>query len=132
MGDAVPNTEIECPDCGSFATRPRATSQWQTEKLSVSYFMGSFGLGKKDQATFGNPKWVQAFRSRQIGAVCDSCKYEFDIDTLVRAHSSGAVNVAAEKRSAAERIRDLVELRTAGLITEDEFQQKRSDILRGV
>ena len=81
---------------------------------------------------FDNPKWVEEFRSRQIGAMCDTCKYEFDLDTPVRAHSSGAVNVAAEKRSAAERIRDLVELRTAGLITGDEFQQKRSDILRGV
>jgi hypothetical protein len=98
----------------------------------MSYFMGSFGLGKKDQATFGNPKWVQAFRSRQIGAVCDTCKYEFDIDTLGRTHSSGAANVATEKRSARERMKDLVELLAAGVITEDEFQQKRNDILRGL
>ncbi len=28
--------------------------------------------------------------------------------------------------------KDVVDLRVAGLITEDEFQQKRNDILRGV
>jgi hypothetical protein len=110
----------------------QATSWWQGEKLSFSYWLEVDGFGRKRGAIFENPKWVHAFRARKIGAVCDTCKYEFDLDTPVRAHSSGAVNVAAEKRSAAEWIRDLVELRTAGLITEDEFQQKRSDILRGV
>jgi len=84
------------------------------------------------QPAFDNPKWVQAFRSRQIGTVCDSCKYEFDIDTPIRTRSSGAANDATEKRSAAERMKGLLELRVAGLITDDEFQHKRSDILRGV
>ena len=98
----------------------------------MSVFMEIFGFGKKEQATFGNPKWVQAFRSGQVAAVFDSCKYEFDIDTPIQARNSGAANVATEKRTAAERLKDLVELRAAGLITEDEFQQKRSDILRGM
>jgi len=82
--------------------------------------------------TFNNPKWVGKFRSRQIGAICNFCKYEFDVDTPARARNSGAANVATEKRSAVERMKDLVELRAGGVITEDEFQQKREDILRGL
>jgi hypothetical protein len=128
----MPNTEIQCPNCGSFATRPRATSWWQREKLSASYWMEADGFGRKRGATFENPKWVQAFQARKIGAVCDTCKYEFDTDTPARARSSSAANVATEKRTLAERLKDLVELRTAGLITEDEFRQKREDILRGL
>lgn len=116
----MPNTEVQCPNCGSFATRPKATSQWQSEKLYWSDVVGSLGFGKK-QVTFDNPKWVQAYRARKIGAVCDTCKYEFDLDTPIRARSSGAANVATEMRSPAERLKDLVELRAAGVITEDEF-----------
>jgi hypothetical protein len=125
----VPNTEIQCPVCGSFATRPRATNSWQSDKLYWSDVVGSFGFGKM-QVAFDNPKWVQSFRSGRVAAVCDSCKYEFDVNTPQR--KTGAVNVAAEKRSAAERMKALVELRAAGLITEDEFQRKRDDILRGL
>lgn len=131
-GVTVPNTEIQYPNCGSFAVRPRATSWWQREKLSSSFWLEADGFGSKRGATFENLSWVQAFQARKIGAVCDTCKYEFDLDTPVRVRSSGVTNVAAEKRSAAERMKDLLELRAAGLITEDEFQQKRSDILRGV
>jgi len=97
----------------------------QSEKIFAYEFFGQ-------RVAFDNPKWVQAFQARKIGALCDTCKYEFDVDTPVRARSSGAANVAVEKRSAAERLKDLVGLRAAGLITEDEFQQKRSDILHGV
>jgi hypothetical protein len=97
----------------------------QSEKMFAYEFF-------EQRVAFDNPKWVQAFRSRSFGAVCDTCKYEFDIDIPIRVSNTGAANVATEKRSAAERLKDLVELRAAGLITEDEFRQKRSDILRGV
>jgi hypothetical protein len=103
----------------------------QSDKLYWSDVVGSFGFGKM-RVAFDNPKWVQRFRSGQVAAVCDSCKYEFDTDTPARARGSGAANVATEKRTLAERLKDLVELRAAGLITEDEFRQKREDILRGL
>jgi hypothetical protein len=119
----MPNTEVQCPNCGSFAIGLRVTS-------NLYYFMAVFANGSP--IGFDNPKWVQAFRSGQIGAVCSTCRYEFDVNTPVRRHSFGTGDAPAEKRSVAERMKDLVELRAAGLITEDEFQQKRSDILRGV
>lgn len=122
----MPNTEVQCLNCGSFATRPDQPIGWSGLGSST---VQELLLGRK---AFDNPKWVQAFRSRQVAALCDTCKYEFDIDSPVRGRSSGAANVAAEKRSPAERMKDLLELRAAGLITEDEFQQKRSDILCGV
>jgi hypothetical protein len=94
--------------------------------------MEADGFGSKRGATFENPKWVQAFQARKIGAVCDTCKYEFDLDTPVRERNSSAADIAAEKRSPAERMKDLLELRAARLINEDEFQRKRDDILRGL
>ena len=97
----------------------------QSEKMFAYEFFGQ-------RVAFDNPKWVQAYRARKIGAMCGTCKYEFDADTPIRADNSSAANIAAEKRSAVERMKDLVELRAAGVITEDEFQQKRSDILAGV
>ena len=97
----------------------------QSEKMFAYEFVGQ-------RVAFDNPKWVQAFQARKIGAICSTCKYEFDTDTPARARNSGAANVATEKRTLAEQLKDLVELRAAGLITEDEFRQKREDILRGL
>ena len=125
-GNAMPNTEVQCPNCGSFATRPRATSWWQNEKMAMS----RMSLGQRQ--AFDNPKWVRAFRSGQVAAVCDSCRYEFDVNTPIQQREAGAANVATEKRTLAERLKDLVELRAAGLITEDEFRQKKEDFLRGL
>ena len=112
--DSVPKEQIQCPNpnCGSFDI----------------HAVG--GIYDVYNAKFDNPKMIQKFRSRQVGAECNICALKFDASTAVAQPIAGSVVSSGQKRPVAERLKELEDLRAAGAITEDEHRSKREGILR--
>lgn len=110
---------VPCPHCHSTATVPLPN---MGDKLGTVFSLAFRKPGK--DLTFNNPELVRQFNAGQITAVCTACRKNFR-----RKPESGEVN-AAPPRSATERLKELEQLRAEGLITSEEYQAKRSDILK--
>jgi hypothetical protein len=90
-----------------------------------------FGFGDN---SFGNPKHVRDFKKLKIGASCRTCNFWFDANTVVAKPSSGGalmpVQGGGQQRTIAERLSELDDLRKAGVITQEEYNRKREEILQ--
>ena len=109
---------VPCPNCHSTATVPLPG---MGDKVS-SVFSLAFRKPGKD-LTFNNLELVRQFNAGEITAVCTACR-----KTFRRKRGEGEVR-AASPRSAAERLKELEQLRAEGLITPEEYQAKRTEIL---
>lgn len=110
---------VACPYCNSTTTIPLPN---MGDKLT-SVFSLAFRKPGKD-LTFNNPELVRQFNAGQISAVCTACR-----KTFRRKHGSDEVK-AVPSRSAAERLKELEQLRSENLISEAEYKEKRTDILK--
>jgi hypothetical protein len=91
------HTQVECPYCGSFDTRPMFGSgifaPGRNSLLRLLNFLLEIRTwGATSDATwtrrynfsFDNPRWVKRYKKGKkacIVAICDACKSRFDADT---------------------------------------------------
>ncbi len=114
------NTQVQCPNCGSFATVPILGLSDELVGIFVSPKL----------VLFDNPKVVQRFMKGKLKARCNTCKYVFDANTRPRnTIAENSLNVGI-RQSVAERLTQAEELRAKGFLTEEEYKRKREDILR--
>lgn len=110
---------VACPYCNSTTTVPLPSLG---DKLT-SVFSLAFRKPSKD-LTFNNPELVRQFDAGQIAAVCTACRKTF------RRKNGGGEVTALPSRSAAERLKELEQLRAENLISETEYKEKRTEILK--
>lgn len=114
---------VPCPFCGSDATLPLPGLG---DKVSTVFGLAFARRGQ--DLTFNNPELVRKFTAGQIDALCKACRKRFHHRTA----AAEAPPPAGPARPAVERLRELEELRAAGLLSDDEYRAKRAEILRGV
>jgi hypothetical protein len=107
--------QIQCPNCSSYDTRLLVTVS--EENPLGEFFRELF----KINGPSAYQKNVDRFLKGQIEAVCERCKFQFDVNTP----SSKSVSSSAEGKLA-----ELERLRVKGLINENEYKQKREEILK--
>jgi len=127
----MPSTAVQCPNCGSFATRPtHGDDQLNRERNAWARIASDLSFGRKP-FTFDNPQWVQKFKDLQVAAVCDTCKFIFKANIEIP-EASANTGASDPKRNLAERLALLEQLRAKGLVTDEEYDRKREDILRSL
>lgn len=124
------NTEVRCPNCGSFATKPtHGESEAALEKDSWATIASDLSFGHS-RFSFENLKWVQKFKRLEIGARCETCHFIFQADTVIPKPT--LANASVPQRNVEERLAELERLHTKGLVTDDEYKRKRDEILRNL
>ena len=123
------NTQVQCPNCGSFATKPTHGEGLGREQDAMAKIASDFSFGL-NRFSFDNPKWVQKFKSLQVSAVCETCKFMFKANTVLAKSSPTNAPTSSPKKATAERLAELDQLRAKRVITEDEYKRKREEILR--
>ena len=128
------NTLIQCPNCGSFATKPtHGDDAVSREKDAFANIISDFSFGR-NRFSFDNPKWIQEFNASRIRAVCESCKFIFNVDIMIPKPASTNTTTSNQQHNQQgdieERLAGLEQLKAKGLITEEEYQLKRKEILR--
>lgn len=112
-------TGVLCPHCGATTTVPLPGLG---DKIGATFRL-AFGRGGQD-LSFRNPALLQQFNAGQIEALCTACRKKF------RAQPEPVPQpVTRPARPAAERLRELEQLRAEGLMTEAEYQTKRREVL---
>ncbi len=113
-------TTPTCPHCGA----QRAVPILGLADKVGSVFKSLFRSGTT-MASFSNPAFVEQFEAGQIEAVCTRCGKRFRA-----ASSTGpAAMRPAQARSTAERLKELQDLHSQGVITQEEYDAQRRRIL---
>ena len=130
---------VRCPNCGSLATLPM--EQWTNMNPTVGNVFRAFLFGVFGGSDTKHPEnenvdkyasWERdsKFKEFQEGhrkAFCRTCRFEFfnEKTTVTTKNTSTSM-------STAERLKELEKLYAAKLISEEEYKNKRQDILRGL
>jgi hypothetical protein len=80
--------------------------------------------------SFNNPALAQQFAAGQIDALCKACRKRFNQRTGAAAELPP--RAAGPARPVVERLRELEQLRAENLLTDDEYQRKRAEILKAL
>lgn len=123
--------QIQCPKCGNYKTEPHMPGFFENESQGMDRVFKQLGFGKGD--TFENPKYVQKFNSGEIRAKCNYCGLIFDNKTVVArptVTNSSTSDSPVRQRTPTERLDELEQMKTKGLVTEEEYRRKREGILR--
>lgn len=107
---------VQCPNCGLFDTRPA-------------------GIGLRG---FDSPGVIAKFKALKVDGECNKCRAIFDGNGRIKGVSADdqpvtpiqSAAIPPAKRSIEERLRHVDALRDQGLISEEEYVQKRAEILR--
>lgn len=110
---------VVCPHCGSASTLPLPGL---ADKVG-SVFGLAFGKARKS-LDFSNPDLLRQYQTGAIDAVCTACRRRFNRRT--------PPPQAEAPRPVVERLKELQTLRAEGLVTDDEYQRKRDEILRAL
>ena len=86
-------------------------------------------MRRGNDLTFNNPEPVQKFNIGECGAYCRNCRKRFTRQTKPD-EASTASPAPVASHTTADRLRELEQLRAEGLITETEYQYKRTEILK--
>lgn len=121
------SNQIQCPNCGSYRTFPHEGSEDYGKAMIKGVWRGLTGW----DPTFDNPKNFKKFQEGLIGAHCGDCQFNFDINTGTK-NVSLPLGKATSQNSAEERLAHLEQLRNKKLITEEEYKQKREEIIRNL
>lgn len=114
------NTQVRCPNCGSFATKPtHGEGGLGRNQDTLAMLFGNF--------TFDNSGWVRKFKNAEVKGVCETCKFVFAANTVLAQTNA---QMTSPKKTTVERLAELDQLRVNRIITEDEYQRKREEILR--
>jgi hypothetical protein len=129
---------VQCPNCGSFATLPM--ERWQNMNPSGRFFLDilfvamGFDYTKHPEnenvdkyASWETDPKFKEFQEGRRKAFCRTCRFEFfnEKTTVTSKNTSPSM-------STGERLKELEKLHTAKLISEEEYKNKRQDILRGL
>lgn len=109
-------TVVTCPHCASTATLPLPGLG---ERVGLV-----FGKGRAP-VSFENAELWEKFRAGDLQALCKRCGKKFRF----KAEATLAALPLKNGRPAVERLKELEQLRAEGLINDEEYKAKRTQIL---
>lgn len=118
-------SSVICPYCGSAATLPLPGLG---DKVTAVF--GTAFAQRVTDLSFANPELVKKYQAGHIEAVCKTCRKRFSART--RPTAAPVAAPAASLRPAADRLRELEHLHAEGLLTDDAYRAKRTEILRSL
>ena len=125
----MPN-QILCPNCGSNKTYPHIEGNVLDPTQSYA-FQVLRSLFSANKLTFDNPEHLRNFQAGKIAAFCPDCQFKFYVGANPK-HQTTLSSNSNINQSIEERLSQLEQLRKKNLITEEEYKQKREELLRSL